>query len=568
MVWMVALIPLAASGQGNVTTLGPPHYNQASEAAERLPGQQLTEEGKSLLRTILEGGSLSDLHRRAYEDLGKEAKEFYDSLDDSLAWIFDSKPTPQALVMIDLLKVADEKGLNAEDYDASQWDNRVSRFQQPGAQSQEELIRFDVELTVSAMRYISDLNSGRVSPRLFHFELEDPNREVNLSEYLRGLLRSGSAIAARVRELEPPFPAYQRSIIALKKYRELAKEDDGEALPPAAMLIKPGEPYGGVARLYRLLRLLGDLPAASSTPSSSIYGDSLVEGVKHFQERHGLEPSGLIDRETLGELNTPLSQRVTQIELTLERWRWAPHKFVRPPIVVNIPEFRLRTDDAQYHWVLSMKVVVGKAYEHETPVFASEIRAVVFRPYWNVPLGILRDEFIPKIEENPGYLAENSYEIVSSQGNTVDEDPGQAEVRGKLQSGELGLRQKPGPDNALGLVKFDFPNQFDVYMHGTPATELFSKSRRDFSHGCIRVEDPGALALWVLRDMPEWTAENIRSMMYGDTTFRVTLSKPTPVLIVYGTVVVMENGEVRFFKDIYRQDELLEQALRQKGRTP
>jgi len=210
-----------------------------------------------------------------------------------------------------------------------------------------------------------------------------------------------------------------------------------------------------------------------------------------------------------------------------------------------------------------MKVVVGRAYGHKTPVFASEIRSVIFRPYWNVPLGIQREEFVPKIEENPAYLAQNSYDIVDSDGSVVDEDPGREEVREKLRSGQLGIRQRPGPDNALGLVKFDFPNQFDVYMHGTPSTELFSKSRRDFSHGCIRVEDPVSLAQWILRDRPEWATESIRNAMYGETTVRVALLKPIPVLIVYGTAVVMEDGEVRFFDDIYGHDAALERALTQ-----
>jgi murein L,D-transpeptidase YcbB/YkuD len=185
-----------------------------------------------------------------------------------------------------------------------------------------------------------------------------------------------------------------------------------------------------------------------------------------------------------------------------------------------------------------------------------------------VPLGIQREEFLPLIEKNPAYLVENSYDIVDGEGKVVDEDPAREEVKDKLQSGQLGIRQRPGPENALGLVKFDFPNQFDIYLHGTPATELFSKSRRDFSHGCIRVEDPVSLVQWILRDRPEWTAETIRSAMYGETTVQVSVLKPIPVLIVYGTVVVMEDGEVRFFDDIYGHDAALERTLAMKDRVP
>ncbi len=559
--WLVLLILFEMRDWATANTIERRAKNSEPQAAEISKGQRLSAHGKSWLDFVIDGGTLPDLDRPSFEDLKGETREFYDSLRGSLAWVSHSKPTSQALAMIHLLKSADEKGLKAGDYDGPRWDSRLARLEQPDPLREAHLVMFDLALTVSVMRYVSDLNVGRVNPRFFHFELDTHDRRIDLSEVLKGMLASGSDIALRVQDVEPPFPAYRRTILALQKYRELAREDDGEPLPAAAKTIQPGDSYVGVPRLFRLLRLLGDLAPGATAPSSTVYQGTLPEAVKHFQRRHGIESTGIIDAETLKALNTPIARRVTQLELTLERWRWAPHKFVHPPIVVNIPEYRLRADDEKYHWVLSMKVVVGAAYRHQTPVFASEIRSVIFRPYWNVPLGIQRDEFIPKIEANPAYLAENSYDIVDGDGSVVDEDPSREEVRDKLRSGQLGIRQRPGLENALGLVKFDFPNQFDVYMHGTPSTELFSKSRRDFSHGCIRVEDPVSLSQWILRDRPEWTAENIRNAMYGETTVRVALLKPIPVLIVYGTAVVMEDGEVRFFDDIYGHDTALERAL-------
>jgi murein L,D-transpeptidase YcbB/YkuD len=307
---------------------------------------------------------------------------------------------------------------------------------------------------------------------------------------------------------------------------------------------------------------LGDLPEKEKdVTSSTLYQGALVTAVTRFQQRHGLEANGLIDAQTLKELNTPLSHRVAQLQLTLERLRWLPHQFQRPPIVVNIPEFRLRAVDEQYHWTLFMKVVVGRAYRHQTPVFASDIKSVIFRPYWNVPLSIVRTEMLPHIEKDPGYLAKNSYELVDNTGTVVDSGTVSKEMKLQLRSGKLVIRQTPGPNNALGLLKFDFPNQHEVYMHGTPAMELFSRSRRDFSHGCIRVEDPVALAAWLLQDQPEWTADHIRTATLGDETFRVNLKRPVPVLFVYGTAVTMEDGEVHFFRDIYGQDAALEHAL-------
>jgi murein L,D-transpeptidase YcbB/YkuD len=342
---------------------------------------------------------------------------------------------------------------------------------------------------------------------------------------------------------------------------DLSRRDDGEMLPSSRKAIRPGDPYSGVPRLIRLLTLLGDL-AQSGSGSAPIYEGTLVDAVKHFQQRHGLEPDGIIGAQTLRELNTPLSQRLSQLQLTLERWRWAPHEFKRPPIVVNIPEFRLRAVNEKYQWSHSMKVVVGRAYGHETPVFASDLKSVIFRPYWNVPLAIQREELLPEIKGDPTYLAKHSYEIVDRDGTVVNVTiPLSNELEEELRSGKLALRQTPGPDNSLGLVKFDLPNIYDVYMHGTPAAELFSRSRRDFSHGCIRVEDPVALALWVLRDNPEWNEERIRAAMAGDQTVRVEVANPIPVLIVYGTAIVMEDGEVRFFSDIYGLDAELQRSL-------
>ncbi len=262
---------------------------------------------------------------------------------------------------------------------------------------------------------------------------------------------------------------------------------------------------------------------------------------------------------TIAQLNTPLSFRVRQLQLTLERWRWVPHRYSRPPIVVNIPEFQLRALNESYLTELDMKVVVGKAYHHQTPVFAAEMRYVVFRPYWNVPRSIQRAELVPKLNRDRSYLAKNGYEVVTPQDQVVTSGIVDDDVMAQLRSGRLWIRQTPGPKNSLGLVKFLFPNEHDVYLHDTPATELFSRSRRDFSHGCIRVEKPEQLAAWVLRDKPEWTPERIHDAMHGNETIQVTLDTPIPVLIVYATAVVLDHGEVRFFDDIYGQDAQLEQ---------
>jgi murein L,D-transpeptidase YcbB/YkuD len=263
----------------------------------------------------------------------------------------------------------------------------------------------------------------------------------------------------------------------------------------------------------------------------------------------------------VADLNVPLSRRVRQMQLTLERWRWLPTSYQESPIVANIPEFRLRAYDKDFKIVVTMNVVVGKAYGHDTPVFSDTMEYVVFRPYWEVPYSITRAEMVPHIVRDPDYLAKKGFEVVDSRQNVVSAGTVTPEVLAQLRAGKLFVRQKPGPKNALGLLKFIFPNSYNVYMHDTPATEFFAKSRRDFSHGCIRLEKPADLAPWVLRDNPGWTPERIRAAMNGSTTQQVNLAHPIPVLIVYATVIVPEDGLVHFYDDIYGHDAALEKVL-------
>ncbi len=539
--------------------------NAKSEAAPSgsMPGpHRLSADGDALLRNFLNTAEMPDLHWPTFANYQKELKEFYDGASGTLPWIDQGKPTAQARAIIRSLKNAADKGLRPEDYGGPQWDERLAKFERSTGEPESDLVKFDLALTVSTMRYISDLHIGRVNPRLLHFGLDIDHKQIDLSEFLRQKLVGATDIDAALETVEPPFPIYRRTQDALKKYMEFARLDDGELLPVSSRAVKPGDSYAGVPRLARLLSLLGDLPAEhGEAPTEGNYQGALVDAVKHFQRRHGLEPNGILDAPTLKRLNTPLSRRVTQLQLAMERMRWLPHQFERPPIVVNIPEFRLYAVNAEYRSVFTMKVVVGKSYGHQTPVFANVIRSVIFRPYWNVPQSIVNAELIPHLEKNPSYFSENSYEIVDKNERVVSEGPVSEEAEAQLRAGNLRVRQTPGPQNALGLIKFEFPNEYDVYMHGTPAKQLFSRSRRDFSHGCIRVEDPVKLAKWVFQGMPEWTEENIRAAMNGEETMPVKLKEPIPVLILYSTAVVLEGEEPHFFEDIYGLDADLERAL-------
>ena len=533
------------------------------DRARSIEPSQLSANGEATLRQLVASGGLSDLRWPDFSDRRAEVAAFYESAGYTLAWVGEGAATRQALALIEILRNAETNGLDSEDYDAPLWAARLERLCSGKSHpSDAELARFDLALTVSAIRYVSDLGTGRANPKPLRSGLDAGNKRYNLSDFLREQVAGAADVGAALAQVEPPFDGYRRTKEALHTYQVLAREDDGEVLPGTAKPLEPGQSYSGVNRLARLLRRLGDFRNDAVLPGDSqAYEGVLVTAVKHFQIRHGLDPDGRIGKSTLQQLNTPLDRRVRQLELVLERWRWVPHEFPRPPIVVNIPEFRLRAYNDSYRPELEMKVVVGRAYRNQTPVFAEDMKYVIFRPYWDVPPGIQRAELVPKLKRDRSYLAENDYEVVDSRRKVVARETITDDTLAQLRSGKLAIRQVPGPKNALGLVKFMFPNQHNVYMHGTPFPSLFARSRRDFSHGCIRVEKPVELAAWVLKDKPEWTPDRIRAAMNGPAPLRVDLERPVPVLIVYGTAVVQQDGEVCFFDDIYGQDRILENLL-------
>ena len=356
-----------------------------------------------------------------------------------------------------------------------------------------------------------------------------------------------------------PMDEYELTSSALEQYRALAAEDDGAILPDTEGPVEAGDYYPGVPRLVRLLRLIGDLPRDTDYTETDVYEGELVAAVQRFQRRHGLEPDGRIDKMTLAQLNTPLGFRVHQLELALERWRRRPYDPSRPAIVLNVPEFRLRAYRAN-HMELDMKIIVGQAPDRKTPLMSSELETVIFRPHWDVPLAIQRDELLPEIAKDSSFLSANHIEIVSPQGDHLRKTAFD-DVLTQLRSGRLRLRQTPGPKNVLGLAKFVFPNAYGVYMHDTSAPWLFARTRRDLSHGCIRVENAADLAEWVLRYETGWTRDRIVTAMHGSESIAVKIGRPIQVVTMYATAVVLENGEVHFFDDIYGEDEILGKAL-------
>lgn len=445
-----------------------------------------------------------------------------------------------------VLRQARLQGLDPLDYGADALQKQLKEQASSGAAASPG---FDVALTAAMLHYLADLRVGRVRSE-YHTRLPDARlRQYDPVERLRAGL-AGGKLRAAVQAAEPQLSQYGRVKAALAHYRELAKQPY-PALPKPGAKVVPGGAYPAATALFNRLVLLGDLPADAPPPAGGIYSDSMEEGVQHFQARHGLLDDGVLGRGTIDALNVPPAKRVRQLELTLERLRWLPDFGPGPLIVVDLPAYRLwamqnGSDDPP----LEMRVVVGTAMKTETPLFVGQMRYLEFNPYWNVPRSILEKELLPKLARNKAYLTQNEMETVPPNASVAD-----------LQAGRARVRQRPGPKNSLGAIKFAMPNPMDIYLHSTPARELFERSRRDLSHGCIRVEHPAALAQFVLGGQRKWSADRIQDALQPGPTRHVDLVHPVPVVIFYATAVVDSEGGARFVADVYGRDARLEQVL-------
>jgi murein L,D-transpeptidase YcbB/YkuD len=501
-----------------------------------------------------------------------------------LLWSDGEKPSTAALVLLQELRHASERGLDPEDYPGNRLAYLLIDLIDSGHPGVEQWALFDASLSLAGLRFLSDLHYGRIDPASVGHNLTVERIRLDLPTTLAHLATAVN-VGIAIDSLEPQFTHYALLKRELARYRELAAREGLNDLPPLpARSLKTGDVYAGTPQLERLLTVLGDMPGGQprggnppdiSPPDTQPPGESstaaqiltprLVDAIKHFQYRHGEKPDGTLGAATLAELTKPLSLRARQIELTMERWRWLPSELVSAPIIVNIPQFRLfafeSTVDSEAQ-IRQMDVIVGKAFEAtQTPVFTADMTYLVFRPYWEVPYSIALKEIVPAARRNPSYIDKHQMEIVRGVGDSALGLPSTAENVELVAKGALRLRQKPGPNNSLGLVKFMFPNPYNVYLHSTPAGGLFAESRRDFSHGCVRVSDPAGLAQYVLRDSPEWTREKIQAAMNGTNTLTVTLKNHIRVFFVYGTALVTESGNALFFDDIYGHDQRLEAAL-------
>ncbi|SDX26194.1 Murein L,D-transpeptidase YcbB/YkuD [Collimonas sp. OK242] len=482
--------------------------------------------------------------------------------DELPAWFENGQPSTDAIQAVQILQSSDQDGLDPDDYHANVLARIVGDAKRGARSSSEGDIEHSALMTQAMEQLIVDLHFGRLDPRAIYPSFKTQPKQLDPAAYLRQAL-AHHALAAAVRAAAPQLPLYAHLRQTLAAYRELAKIPALQQRLPQlpANRLAPGQSYAGVNLLAQRLAALGDM--ATAAPAGTDYKGAVVEGVKAFQLRHGLDGDGIVGKNTFAELNTPLTQRIHQIELTLERLRWTPLLMSDRMIVVNIPEFVLRaygTKDGDLR--ISMNVIVGKALNRQTPLIVENMRYIEFSPYWNIPASIARAEVAPRLRRDPAYFDQQGLEFVNNAGKVIA-DLSAANIDAAMR-GTMRIRQRPGPANALGDIKFIFPNNDDIYLHHTPAVALFGRERRDFSHGCIRVEDPVALAKFVLQDQPEWTAQRIRSAMDSGKSATLRLRHPLPVVIAYATVIVKKDRKVYFFSDIYGNDKVLDTALRKK----
>ncbi|MEJ7694574.1 L,D-transpeptidase family protein [Daejeonella sp.] len=475
------------------------------------------------------------------------AKKFYRERSFKLGWFKNNEIVPQANEMMTMISKAGEEGLDPKKYQFKDFKTMFANLEAAKADSakfteiQKEI---DVALTGTYFVWASDYYRGVIIPKENkEIEWDVKRNKIKLHKALMTVLNERESKYSYAK-FSPLHPEYARLKSALANYRKVQAAGGWPKVTSTKYAV--GQKSPAVSGLKKRL----GLASADST-----FNAETVTALKNFQSAQGLKPDGNLGPETVKLLNVPVDQRIKQIILNMERWRWIPKSFEEDYLIVNIPEFRLRVFEKGKE-ALAMNVIVGKTM-NSTPIFSDKMENVVLAPYWNVPASIVRDELGSKIANDPGYLERTNMELVDSKGNQVD--PSQVDFSSVTRdSWKYILRKKPGPKNDLGDVKFIFPNTNDIYLHDTPHDELFSQAKRNFSHGCVRVERPLELAEYLLRPVG-WDMGKIQSTIAQGTEKHVRLKQVLPVYLVYFTAWADESGNVHFREDIYGHDRTLAQ---------
>ena len=548
-VLLLFLLLIQASGQA-MTTTQPPADNDNRHSLDRIR-QHLDLILADRPSTILGFTAIQAEPDR----VDRVLRKLYQQENSTLFWLTEQGPGQKAKTLMSVLRLAHEDGLNPSHYHLKEIDTLWE------GDNDEELAKLDLLLTLAMAAYVTDMREGRAVTCLLDPKLFSAARDQDID--IRDLIEQGLNTPDLIQFLynqAPGHNGYQSLRTVLKKYRKI-EEAGGWATVPAGQTIKAGMKDERLAVIADRLKIGGDLQPSATVPLT--FDEQMVKAVEHFQYRFNLEQDGVIGKNTLAALNIPIQDMITTIILNMERWRWLPHTLDGRRILVNIAGFQMSAIDDEAVEI-TMPVIVGKVF-HKTPVFSHTMTYIEFNPFWNIPKSIARNEMVPKMRENPSYLREQRIRIFDGWGENAPEI---APASINWQTIGMGinryrLRQDSGSGNALGTVKFMFPNSRNIYMHDTPSHSLFKRTQRSFSHGCIRISQPQDLALHLLsNDDQGWSKERIKEIIATNKRTVISLKNPIPVHILYRTVAVdPQDNSVLFFNDIYGRDTLLAEAL-------
>ena len=483
-------------------------------------------------------------------------------------WVDGGRIVPRAAELANAIAAADTLGLRPRDYPLDALNDALQRARSPStddARAAATIAATDVLLTATFVAFADDLLTGRLDPRKVEPSWHIASRTFDVGARIRAALdavRGGRAVGEVLSGLRTDYGSYGGLLRALSRYRALESSGGWPSVPDGPNL-RPGDSGTVVLALRARLAAEGYL----STAAGSNTLDAMLAGVlAEFQGRHGLTIDSVVGPGTRAALNVPASFRVWQIEANLERVRWLPPDAGQRFLVVNVPAFILYAFDGTTR-AFTMRVVVGdELVSRRTPIFADTLEYIEFGPYWNVPRSIAVNEILPRARQDRGYLARNGYQVLRGWGDNAPVVDPRRLSNAALFSSRYRVRQLPGPNNALGRVKFMFPNDYAVYLHDTPARERFEDTHRAHSHGCVRVEDPEKLATFLLRDAPEWPPDRIAATLAAGRRRRVNLRNGAAVYLIYLTAFA-RDGQVLFRDDIYDRDARLLAAMA-KQRTP